>query len=349
MYKLKIIDSKNKWNDFIINWGFEFYSFVDSWEWWEFQILEGNYIFRLWIYNKKELIWVIQLIKVVAKRWTYFFTPHGPLIQWNYFKVLDDIQEHLVRLAESENCSFIRLNWVQSNTEKNKSKYKNLWFIDAPMHIHAEDTHLLSLEASEDELLSNIAKKDRYYINRAKKEGVVIRIDNKKDHIDTLINYHQTHAVRDNGKHKYTAFSKKYIKNLYKVFSKEDISTISASYEWYIESIMMTIKFWNTCVYYVAASDIRSNKFSPNYLCQWEAILKAKQDGCTLYNFWWVSPDGNPNHPIAWVSKFKRKFAWYDYSLLHAQDLVISSWYWFNWAIETFRRKKRWYYYKKPE
>ena len=349
MYKLKIIETKKKWNDFVIKWDFEFYSFVDSWQWWDFQILEGNTIFRLWIYKKKILIWVIQLIKVVAKRWTYFFAPHGPLIMWDYFSVLEDIQEHLARLAKSEDCSFIRINSVQKNTQDNKHNYKKIWFIDAPMHIHAEDTHLLNLWSTEEELLNNIAKKDRYYINRAKKEWVVIRIDNKKDHIKTLINYHQMHAMRNNGKHTYTAFSEKYINNLYKVFSKKDISTISASYNWYIESIMMTIKFWNTCVYYIAASDIKSNKFSPNYLCQWEAILKAKQDGCTYYNFWWVSPDDNPNHPIAWVSKFKRKFAWYDYSLLHAQDLVISWSYWINWAIETFRRKKRWYYYKKPE
>ena len=111
----------------------------------------------------------------------------------------------------------------------------------------------------------------------------------------------------------------------------------------------MTIKFWKTCVYYIAAANIRHPKFSPNYLCQWEAIKKAKKDECSIYNFWWISPDDNPKHPIAWVTKFKRKFAWYDYSLLHTQDLVLSPKYWFNWIIETARRINRWYYYKKPE
>jgi lipid II:glycine glycyltransferase (peptidoglycan interpeptide bridge formation enzyme) len=112
---------------------------------------------------------------------------------------------------------------------------------------------------------------------------------------------------------------------------------------------LMTIRFWKTCVYYIATSDIVNHKFSPNYLCQWEAIKQAKADGCEIYNFWWVSPDDNPNHPIAGVTKFKRKFWWYDYSLLHAQDLPLNYKYWFNWIIETIRRKKRGYYYKKLE
>jgi lipid II:glycine glycyltransferase (peptidoglycan interpeptide bridge formation enzyme) len=159
---------------------------------------------------------------------------------------------------------------------------------------------------------------------------------------------HQNHAHRENWKRKYSAFSTDFIKTLYEVYWN-NISTISASYNWNIESILMTIKFWKMCVYYIAASDILSHKFSPNYLCQWEAIKKAKNDWCIVYNFWWVSPDDNIKHPIAWVSKFKRKFAWYDYNLLHSQDLILSPLYYFNWIIETTRRKKRGYYYKKPE
>jgi lipid II:glycine glycyltransferase (peptidoglycan interpeptide bridge formation enzyme) len=157
---------------------------------------------------------------------------------------------------------------------------------------------------------------------------------------------HQNHSKRDNGKNKYSSFSKEFIYNLYEVFWN-NISTISASFNWKIESILMTIKFWKTCVYYIAVSDIVSHKFSPNYLCQWEAIKKAKQDWAKTYNFWWISPDNNPKHPIAWVTKFKRKFAWSDYSLLHAQDLVLSPKYYFSWVIESVRRIKRGYYYKK--
>lgn len=348
MYNLKEILIKETWDNFIIHWSFDFYTFLQSWEWWEFQELAWKKIIRYWIYREDKLVWVFLVIKIVAKRWNYFFVPHWPLIKWDFFVVLRSILSDLKYNAEAENMSFIRFNSAVSNTLDNKKCFKKLGFKNAPMHEHAEDTHLLNLRESEEQLLNNIKKKDRYYINRAIKEWVHIRIDNKIDHIETLIEMHHNHAHRTNGKKTYSAFSTEFIKNLYKVFWN-NISTISASYDWKIESILMTIKFWKTCVYYVAASDIKHPKFSPNYLCQWEAIKKARRDECILYNFWWISPDNNPKHPIAWVTKFKRKFAWYDYSLLHAQDLILSPKYYVNWLIETFRRIKRGYYYKKPE
>lgn len=365
MFIIKEINDRELWNNFIINSNFEFYSFLQSWEWWEFQKLVWKKISRFWIYSDWKLIWVLQLINVNAKRWSYFFVPHWPLIKtspltpllrWEggkikpnfYFFVLEKILPELKILAKKEWCSFIRINSTVVNTIENKNNFKKLWFINAPMHEHAEDTHLLNLNLSEDELLQNIKKKDRYYINRALKEWVTVRIDNKKDHIEKLISMHQKHAYRTNWKITYSAFSRDFILNLYKVFW-DNISTISASYNWKIESILMTIKFWKICVYYIAASDIKNPKFSPNYLCQWEAIKKAKQDWALIYNFWWVSPDDNPNHPIAWVTIFKRKFSWYDYSLLHTQDLILSPKYYINWIIETIRRIKRGYYYKKPE
>lgn len=346
MPRLKEIKDKNTWNNFILNSDIEFYSFLSSWEWWEFKKENWNHVFRYWIYKGDTLIWLICLLKIEAKRGNYLFAPHNPLILQGkeFFNILENILKELRKLAKEQNCNFIRFNSTVKNNKENKKKYERLWFINAPMHEHAEDTHLLDLWEAEEKLLLNMHKKDRYYINRARKEWVEVRIDNKNDHIQTLIKMHHEHAK----KVWYHQFSEKYIMDLYNFFW-DSISTISTSYNWVVESILMTIKFWKTCVYYVAASDIVSHKFSPNYLCQWEAIWKAKKDWCSTYNFWWVSPDNNPKHPIAWVTKFKRKFAWYDYSLLHAQDLIISPKYWFNWIIETIRRKKRGYYYKKPE
>lgn len=342
---IKIYD-KNVWNSFVKENELEFYSFLSSWEWGEFQETFTKKIFRFAIFDKDQQIWQLMLIKNQAKRWTYLFAPHNPLIKkWiDFFEVLKSIEQDLKRIAKEEKADFIRFNSPIQNKKENKEKFKKLWFINAPMHEHAEDTHLLNLEISEDELLSNMKKSDRYYINRAIKEWVKIKKWNTKEHIKILADMHEEHSK----KVWYHAFSHEFIEKLYKIFW-EQITTISASYNNKVESILMTINYWETTVYYIAASDIVSHKFSPNYLCQWEAIKDAKSRNSKIYNFWGVSPDDNPKHPIAWVSKFKRKFAWYDYSLLHAQDLPITWKYWFNYIIETLRRKKRGYYYKNPE
>ena len=360
---LKPITDKKTWNDFITLDKFPFYSFLWSWEWLDFKEDFWFPTLRFWIYDKNDnLVWLFPLIKTKAKRWTYLFAPHSPLItveSWklkveskkshsissaSYFDVLEKITPQLKEIAQQEWASFIRLNPPVEATYENYQNFKKIWFRNAPIHEHAEDTHLLDLTPSEEELFQNLKKKDRYLINRAIKEWVQIRIDNKPDHIETLIKMHQQHSK----KVWYVPFSEKYIKNLYKHFW-DNIKTISTSYNWHVESILMTIKFNETTSYYIAASEITQKKFSPNYLAQRTAIKQAKQDWAKLYNFWWVSPDNNPKHPLHGVSDFKRKWGWYDFFLVHAQDLVVSPKYWITWGIETLRRIKRGYYYVYPK
>jgi lipid II:glycine glycyltransferase (peptidoglycan interpeptide bridge formation enzyme) len=349
-YKLQEIQDKETWNQWIISLDLEFYSFLQSWEWWEVQVSLWKKVLRLGIFDSAKCIWYILCIQVNAKRGKYILIPHGPLISKDYVphEVFSWIQDNLRKTAEKYASYFIRINSCFKNTLENKNKFKKLWFRDAPMHENVEDTHLLDIRLSEEDLLKNMKKGDRYYINRAIKEWVEIKISNSEEQIATLIEMHKDHSKWSDWKHKYTAFSEDFIRSLYDKFWN-NITTISASYDWNVESILMTIKFGKTCVYYVAASDIKNPKFSPNYLCQWEAIKSAKARWAEMYNFWGVSPDNNPKHPIAGVSKFKRKFAWYDYSLLHAQDLALTPRYWINYLIETVRRKKRGYYYKKAE
>ena len=349
MFKLIEITKKEDWNNYIVSSSFEFYTFLQSWEWGEVQKSLWKEIVRYGIYNCEKQIGAFLMLKIQAKRGNYLFIPHWPLIQGTevqFFDTLQYIVPKIKKIAKKEWYDFIRINsWIQ-NTFLNKINFEKLGFIDAPMHEHVEDTHLLDISIPEEDLLKNMKKGDRYYINRAIKEGVKIEIGNSDKQIETLIDMHIAHSKRENWKHTYTPFSESFTRSLYKHFW-DSINTVSASYEGKVESILMTIRFWKVCVYYIAASNIKHPKFSPNYLCQWEAIKKAKADWCEIYNFWWVSPDNNPKHPIAWVTKFKRKFAGYDYSLLHAQDFRISHKYWFNYIIETLRRKKRGYYYKK--
>lgn len=213
---------------------------------------------------------------------------------------------------------------------------------------------------SDDEMLRNMRKTTRYMIKRAEKEGVVVEKNNSKDAILKFIQMHKSHAIRDKG-NQYVPFSNEYIFNLFKVFPDQDINLMYAYYldenigkemltftkiEKYIEAMLVSIKYGKTTAYYLGASDIRHPKFSPAYILQWEAIKKARHEGCAFYNFWGVAPDDNPRHPLSGVSLFKKGFGGYNYRLLHVQDMPISCNYWINWAVESLRRVKRGYYYK---
>jgi len=78
---LKPITNKKTWNDFITLDKFPFYSFLWSWEWLDFKEDFWFPTLRFGIYDKdNNLIWLFPLIKTKAKRWTYLFAPHSPLI-----------------------------------------------------------------------------------------------------------------------------------------------------------------------------------------------------------------------------------------------------------------------------
>jgi len=350
-YKLLDITDKKQRNNFVID-NFDFYSFLDSREWWNFQKLQKNKIWRFWIFDAWNFqVGQIMLIKHIAKRWIYFLAPHAPLIKntENYFEVLWAVVPEIKKLAKKEEVVFLRVCPQIENTKQHLNGYKQLWFKFAPMHVHAEETHLLDLKNTEEDLLKNMRKTTRYIIRRAKKEGVIISEDNSENSINHFIHMHYKHAKRDNGKLKYNAFSKNYIHSLFKAFDSSQIKVLNAEYKNFTEASLITIQFGKSCVYYLWASEIKHPKFSPAYILQREAIKKAKESGCTIYNFWWVSPDKNPKHPLRWVSLFKRGFGGYDFWLLHAQDFSFSKKYWINFAVETLRRKKRWYYFIKPK
>lgn len=342
------ITDKNIRNNFVTD-NFKFYSFLNSRQRWEFQKLEGHKIFRLGIIENNNLIWLLLLIKFEAKRWTYFLCPHWPLIKWDYFEVLKKFLPELKKLCKQENVGFIRFCPQVENTLDNLDEFENLWLKFAPIHAHAEETHLLDLTLDESVLKENMRKTTRYIVNRAEKEWVKVILDSSEENIERFIGMHHKHAHRTNWKLNYSAFSSRYIHNLYKVFDPSEITTMNAVYNDEIEASLVTLRFWKTCVYYLGASEIKNPKFSPAYYLQWEAIRKAKSDWCVLYNFWWVSPDENPKHPLHWVSLFKRWFGGNDYNLLHAQDFVVSPKYRINYVVEKVRSRRRGYYFVRPK
>lgn len=347
-YTAKSISDKQIRNDFVLQ-NFAFYSFLSSWERGEFNILQGHSITRMGIYDEWDrLIWVTLLLKVAAKRWTFWLAPHSPLIKEDYFKVLWAILPELRTLAKKEWIAFLRINGVTEHSLPVLNKYQTLWFRSAPIHMHAEETNLLSLQWTEEEMLKNVKKGTRYIINRARREGVVVEHNNSEESIASFIDMHVSHAKRTNGKSQYTPFSKTYIHDLFKTFG-DRVNVFNAYYEWVKEAACVTVQFGETTVYYLGASDIKHPKFSPAYLCQRTAIQYAREHWSKTYNFRGVSPDDNKAHPLYGVSFFKRSFGWDDYFLSHAQDYIFNFKYRITRAIDRYRAWNRNYYYPLPK
>jgi lipid II:glycine glycyltransferase (peptidoglycan interpeptide bridge formation enzyme) len=118
-FEIKEIKNKKIWEDFLFK--IKEKTFLQSFNWGEFNKLMGNKIWRLGIYEKipntkcqmSNLIGVALVIKIEAKRGNFLLLAHGPNINSKVktlkSKVLEALLKELKKIAKKEGCSFIRM------------------------------------------------------------------------------------------------------------------------------------------------------------------------------------------------------------------------------------------------
>ena len=333
---IKEIREKSIWEQFVLS--DENGSFLQSWNWGEFQQTMGEKVFRLGIFEKEKLTGVSLLIKIHAKRSDHLICPAGPLINWgktNYFKALI---EYFKKLGQKESVSFIRIRPPVEQTRKNRRFFKDLGFIPAAMHLHAERTWLLDIIPEEDILLSNMRKTTRYLIRKAEREGVEVFQSQEMKNVDHLYRL-QKEAV---SRHRFTPFSQKHFENIASIFFQEDqASLFLAKYKGEIISAAMIMFYGRQAVYHYAATSSKYPKIPSSCLLVWKAILESKKRNFKTFNFWGIAPPNRLDHRFAGVTLFKKGFGGYGKVFLHAHDLPLSSSYLINLLVEKVRKKVR--------
>ena len=85
--KIREIQNKEVWENFLSRC--EAKTFLQSFNWGEFQKMMGNKIWRWGIYHKEQrtmndeqLVGTTLVIKTQAKRGTFLFVPHGPAMKY---------------------------------------------------------------------------------------------------------------------------------------------------------------------------------------------------------------------------------------------------------------------------
>ncbi|MDD4271959.1 MAG: peptidoglycan bridge formation glycyltransferase FemA/FemB family protein [Patescibacteria group bacterium] len=340
--KIETIINKSVWENFVGQRAPR--TFLQSWEWGEFQKKMGNKIWRLGIFNDNKLSGTALISKISAKRGTFLLIQHGPCLadeaREEIFAVL---LTELKKIGDEEKAGFIRINPLWERGQKNKIFLKNFGFREAPMHANAyEATWKLDIAAPEEKLLANMRKTTRYLIRQAlKNQDIAIE---KSDNPDSLEEYQKLNQAVAK-KQSFTAFSPEYIKNEFKIFAKEgQILCFFGKYKGEPAAAALIIFWQGTAYYHQAASGFKHAKFSLPYLIAWEAIKEAKKRGCAIYDFWgYTDPQAEPKHPWAGPTLFKMGFGGSAYKYIKTQDLPLNKKYWLNYTIEKIRKIRRGY------
>ena len=319
-------------------------TFLQSWNWGEFNKNTGEKIWRLGVFDSGELLAVMLVIKVNAKRGSFLFVPQGPVISQKSKiknqKLLESFFNYLKDLGEKEKVGFVRISPILENTKDNLEIFRSSGFKNAPIHMmHPELTWILDITKSEDEILKGMRKTHRNLTRRAVKDGVEIIKSTEEKYLKAFYDIH-TETVK---RHKFVPFAYEYIKNEIEAFREDDqIEIFSAIYDGKIISSAIVVYYGNQAFYHHGASSSEYMKIPSSYLNLFEAIKEAKIREKEIFNFYGIIED-KPKHPWSGLSKFKKGFGGYQKALLHCQDLPLNTKYLLTYFIETLRKMKRGY------
>ena len=374
--EIREINDKAQWEEFLLDCKEK--TFLQSFNWGEFNKSLGGKVWRLGIFEDGKLIASAQLLKISARRGKFLFLPHGPTIIQNAclpdrqakiknpsfvktsegrqndnvkFKILELLLSRLKEIAKRESCSFIRIAPIWEKNIENEKVFDDLGFRNAPIHMHPEFTWELDLGKSEDALLAEMRKTTRYLIKQAEKNSD-IEILQSKDIKDLE---HFNPIFRETAKRQhFVPFSSGYLKKEFQSFLIDDkIVFFFGKYKGEIVSVAMIV-FWSGKAFYHQSGSTHS-KSPVSYLLQWEVIKEAKRRGCDAYNFWGIAPFKNiagkngsvkteikdKNHPWYGLSLFKMGFGGQTREYVKTKDLPLSVFYWPTFIFEILRKKKR--------
>jgi lipid II:glycine glycyltransferase (peptidoglycan interpeptide bridge formation enzyme) len=286
-----------------------------------------------------------------AARLSILYSPKGPLLDWSDTPLRNRVLNDLQTLAKKQGAIFLKMDpdvvlgtgvpqrgeeVVDSIGQAVMSELKRRGWGYASDQIQFKNTVLIDLNPTEDELLAQMKQKTRYNIRLAEKKGVSLRVGNLED-LGMLYKMYAETSVRDG----FVIRSEDYYNMVWGLFMGGRHSSIVnrpleiplaepliAEVEGEPVAAIFVFYFAGRAYYvYGMSRDVHREKM-PSYLLQWEAMKRAKAEGCMIYDLW-GAPDQFDESDSMWgVYRFKEGLGGRVVRTLGAWDFAPSPlWY----------------------
>jgi lipid II:glycine glycyltransferase (peptidoglycan interpeptide bridge formation enzyme) len=287
---------------------------LQFWQWGEVKKDQGWKPLRIAVVEEGYLILTAQiLLKSVPFLGNYAHAPHGPVTQnvQELEKGLPVFTEFLTHISKTYNFAAVEIeprigkivepqDVEYSSTIKTLTDPKILEIYEKNGYQvtgrNVEPIHKLyyDLDKNEEELLSLCKKNTRYNIRLAEKKGVQIneylpddpQINQKIEEFYKLLLETQKRAKG------YPVRSISTFKKLFEAFKgTNNLALFEAKFEndVIVMNISQRTKNWSSSFY--AGSNRLHTKLKAPYLLRWKSVLKAKEEGSRLYDFWGIVSD----------------------------------------------------------
>jgi peptidoglycan pentaglycine glycine transferase (the first glycine) len=265
------------------------------------------------------------------------YVPRGPLLKdWHDPKLREKVLTGLRLLAEQHRAIFIKIdpevklghgvpreggdiNYPQTEGVTTYLS-QNRW-VYSQEQVQYKNTVTIDLEASEEEMLARMKQKTRYNIRLAGRRGVKVRVGDLDD-LDLLYRMYAETSLRDG----FGIRHEEYYHTVWKTFMEIGTAeALVAEIEGEPIAALIIFRFAGRAWYLYGMSRAAHREKMPNYLLQWQAMLRAKEAGCVSYDLW-GAPDEFVESDSMWgVYRFKVGLGGEVVRFIGAWDLPLSN------------------------
>lgn len=317
---IRKIEDPKVWNESAQT--FDHATFLDSWNWGEFEREMGFEFHNLGLYEGDSIVGLLPIKVVKAKRGKYLMLRHSPLINWGNKEHVEFVLDFLREMSGGEGVDFVRMSPLLLDTPEGQSKIEGLGLVDASSHtMDAERTIVLDLTKDEETLMKEMRKNTRYSVRQAMKLGVEVEHTDGDEKFDLFYDIFTHSAARNNWGR---AYSKEYLKKEYDIFRRDGYSRMFfAKYKGEVIAAAMFNFFNGQVAYHHSGSLSEFRKIPSMYSIIWEAANYGRSVGMKKLNLWGVIDKEDKKHPWYGLSLFKYGFGGDVVKYVHAKDMVV--------------------------
>jgi peptidoglycan pentaglycine glycine transferase (the first glycine) len=262
------------------------------------------------------------------------YVPKGPLLDWGDTLLRRRILEDLADLARKERAIFIKIDpdvrlgtGVPGHSDFNEDALghdvvKELsgsgWFF-SDEQIQFRNTVLVDLRSEPDDLLAAMKQKTRYNVHLAERKGVTVREGDQAD-LSKLYRMYAETSTRDG----FIIREERYYRTVWSSFMQAGLAQVLiAEVGGEISAALVIFHFAGKAWYLYGMSCQAHREKMPNHLLQWEAIRRAREYGCTVYDLWGAPDVFDESDPLWGVYRFKEGFGGQVVRYIGAWDLPV--------------------------
>ncbi|MGN0021370.1 MAG: lipid II:glycine glycyltransferase FemX [Sphingobacterium hotanense] len=230
--------------------------------------------------------------------------------------------------AKDDDCYDLHGNWLGAPDKRLQEIRLNYstenWNLrKANTDILPSNTIFMDLKKDSETLLGNMKPKTRYNINLAARKGVKI----KSLGLDSLAIWYELYrqtAQRNNFVlHDINYFRIVLTARANDTQSPADVYLLIAEVDEQPLAAMFLVVTGTRGTYLYGASATENRNYMATYALQWKAMQIAKEKGCTEYDFFGISPQADPAHPMYGLYRFKSGFGGQIYHRMGCWDYPL--------------------------